>query len=170
MSLRDKLRGLRGGETIGTDVSDGAATSSGIGGSDASSSSSAADENSGNKYDAVPGVSLSGTSELSEFAPRQDGDYYCADRGLHLRFARPVVTESDTAEIEPARGEFTTSGRFAVQRRFSRPIVYTVLSNTSVGGGTARLRGDDAVLTVRRTDTETRSAERLEFAFEADDS
>lgn len=123
-------------------------------------------EGSSTEYDAATG--LSGSTELTEFAPRQDGDYRCAERGLYLRFARPIVTETatetaantDGGHTEPARGEFTTSGRFTVQRPFGRPIVYTVLDGS----------GHDAALVVRRTDTATRQAERLEFAFESDDA
>lgn len=145
MGLRDRLLGTRGGDRDGQ--ADGM-------GSDAG-------------YDAAAGAGLTGTAELAEFAPRQDGDYRCVSRGLYLRFARPIVTETvtgpaaDGSELaEPARGEFTTSGRFTVQRRFGRAIVYTVLS----GGG------NDAVLVVRRTDTAGRQAERLEFVFESDEA
>jgi hypothetical protein len=158
MSLRDMLRGRRNDE--------------------------AGRDDSGAKYDESIGTestwdnALSGTVELTEFAPRQDGDYHCAERGLYLRFARPIVTETATHTAigtaagstgnHPARGEFTTSGRFTVQRPFGRPIVYTVLGDGA--GGTSRSRGNDAILAVRRTDTETRAAERLEFVFEPDET
>lgn len=138
MSLRDRLRGaLRG-----SDEDD--AVAAGGGGGDGGSAS---------------GDGLSAGAELSEFAPRQDGEYLCAERGLHLRFVRPTVLEVDAALAEPAQGEFTPSGRFSVQRRFGRPIVFTVLPDTA---------GYDESLTVRRTDTETRDAERLTYAFVAD--
>jgi hypothetical protein len=152
MSLRDMLRGRRNDEPGRDD--------------------------SGAEHDESLGTestwdnALSGTVELTEFAPRQDGDYHCAERGLYLRFARPIVTETATgtaaSSTGPARGEFTTSGRFTVQRPFGRPIVYTVLGDG--GGGTARLRGNEAALVVRRTDTGTREAERLEFVFEPDET
>lgn len=169
MSLRDKLRGLRGGDNDGGNDSDAVGSAAGDG-------ASTANRISGGRYDDAPGSGLSSSAELTEFAPRQDGEYHCAERGLHLRFARPAVTESDTTEAEAARGEFTTSGRFSVQRRFGRPIVYTVLSNAmprnarpgnAVPGDTAEY---DVTLTVRRTNTETRAAERLEFTFEADEA
>jgi hypothetical protein len=153
MSLRDMLRGRRGGdEGIVTD----AATEH--------------DESLGTE--STRDNALSGTVELTEFAPRQDGDYHCAERGLYLRFARPIVTETATgtaaSSTGPARGEFTTSGRFTVQRPFGRPIVYTVLDDGV--GGTSRVRGNDAALVVRRTDTGTREAERLDFVFEPDET
>ncbi len=142
MRLRDMLRGRRGGdEGIVTD----AATEH--------------DESLGTE--STWDNALSGTVELTEFAPRQDGDYHCAERGLYLRFARPIVTETAAAgHRDAARGEFTTSGRFTVQRPFGRPIVYTVLDDG----------GHDAALVVRRTDTGTREAERLDFAFEKDEA
>jgi hypothetical protein len=153
MGLRDMLRGRRGGDEV---IVTGAATEH--------------DESVGTE--STWDNALSGTVELTEFAPRQDGDYHCAERGLYLRFARPIVTETATgtaaSSTGPARGEFTTSGRFTVQRPFGRPIVYTVLDDG--GGGTARLRGNDAALVVRRTDTGTREAERLEFVFEPDET
>lgn len=150
MSLRDKLRGLRG-----SDEGHGDPRPSG---------------DRDNMYDgaAVDGQ-LSGRAELSEFAPRQDGDYHCAHRGLYLRFARPVVTETDAEVAEPARGEFTTSGRFAVQRMFYRPIVYTVLDDAPTrDAGATDGAANDVALVVRRTDTQTGTAERLEFTFEPD--
>jgi hypothetical protein len=157
MGLRDMLRGRRGGgEGIVTD----AATEH--------------DESLGTE--STRDDALSGTVELTEFAPRQDGDYHCAERGLYLRFARPIVTETATriatgtaaSSTGAARGEFTTSGRFTVQRPFGRPIVYTVLDDG--GGGTPHRPLNDATLVVRRTDTETRAAERLEFVFEKDEA
>lgn len=126
MSLRDRLRGMRSG---GETL---------------------------REYDASADPVIFTSAEISEFTPRQDGDYRNAAAGLFLRFARPVVTETDTAIAEVAHGEFTTAGRFTVQRRFGRPIVYTVLD------------GSDDALTVRRTDTATREAAQLEFTFEAD--
>jgi hypothetical protein len=158
MSLRDMLRGRRNDEP-GRDDS-GAEHDESLG------SESTRDN------------ALSGTVELTEFAPRQDGDYHCAERGLYLRFARPIVTETaphtatgtaaSSTGNHPARGEFTTSGRFTVQRPFGRPIVYTVLDDGS--GGTSRPPGNDATLVVRRTDTGAGEAERLEFAFEPDEA
>ncbi len=134
MGLRDRLRGKR---------TDGHGAESSVDG-----------------YDAAAGPGLSGTVELTEFAPRQDGDYRCAERDLYLRFARPIVTETTGADTSPARGEFTTAGRFTVQRPFGRPIVYTVLHDGE----------NDAALVVRRTDAATREAERLEFVFEPDEA
>lgn len=113
------------------------------------------------EYDGVPADSLSGEVDVTEFEPRPDGDYRCVERGLILRFARPAVTETDAVAPESARGEFTTAGRFVVQRPFGRPVVYTALTANS-------LAADDAVLTVRRTDTATGATERLDFRFEPD--
>ncbi len=106
--------------------------------------------------------------DVTDFDPRSDGDYHCTPRSLFLRFARPAVTETsaatdaepaDLAPPEPARGEFTQSGRFVVQRPFGRAVVYTVLEYR-----------EDFML-VRRTDTSvtgpTGTAE-LEFTFEPD--
>jgi len=138
MGLRDRLLGARSGDRR----------------SDADGASS------GTEYDAAAGSALSGTMELTEFAPRQDGDYRCTTRGLYLRFARPIVTETAGVDAQPARGEFTTAGRFTVQRPFGRPIVYTVLHDG----------GNDAALVVRRTDAATGAAERLDFAFEKDEA
>jgi hypothetical protein len=111
---------------------------------------------------------LFGAAELSEFGPRQDGDYRCTSAGLFLRFARPIVTETTVPETAgaadyPATGEFTTSGRFTVQRPFGRPIVYTVLGDDADGPAAY-----DEMLVVRRTDTGTRTTDRLEFTFEPD--
>lgn len=157
MSLRDRLRSMRSGAVDEYDGMPGK-------GSGAAESASLA----------------SGGTELAEFAPRQDGDYHCASAGLFLRFARPVVTETvvtETATAEtaaadtaagkptadaPASGEFTTSGRFTVQRPFGRPIVYTVLA--AIDAPAAYREG----ITVRRTDTGTRATDRLEFTFEPD--
>lgn len=116
------------------------------------------------EYDDVPADPLSGNSDVTEFAPRPDGDYHCAERGLYLRFARPAVTETDAERPEPARGEFTAAGRFVVQRPFGRPVVYTVLGNGDAPYDPRR----NTVLTLRRTDTGTGAAERLDFTFEPD--
>lgn len=162
MSLWDRVRG----ERVGTNTRAGHSASRQR---DIGPESSTAGPNAGSAVDSIA-AGLSGTVELTEFAPRQDGDYRCTERGLYLRFARPIVTETvtetasaaatDTNSEGPARSEFTTSGRFTVQRPFARPIVYTVL-----GDGTP---GNDAALVVRRTDTATREAVRLEFVFEPD--
>lgn len=116
------------------------------------------------------GTHRAGRDDVVDFDPRSDGDYHCADRGLYLRFARPAVTEtcstgtpdregSGADSREPARGEFTASGRFIVQRRFGRPVVYTVLA---VRAGS---------MLVRRTDTAVTGPSgtaELEFTFEPD--
>ena len=101
-----------------------------------------------------------GRTDVTDFDPRSDGEYHCAARGLYLRFARPAVMESDDAHADPARGEFTQSGRFVVQRRFGRAVVYTVLE---------RRPGQ---LTVRRTDTSVTGGggtAELRFTFEPDE-
>lgn len=141
MSLRDRLRRRQPGS--GQD-----------------SESSPADVGDADAAGAVSGVAR---DDVTDFEPRSEGDYHCADRGLYLRFARPAVTETseqaDGAHPDPARGEFTSSGRFVVQRRFGRPVVYTVLE-TGVG-----------MLLVRRTDTAVPGAagtEELWFTFEPD--
>lgn len=133
MSLRDRWRG-RGGEN------DGAAGSGEQNGA-------------AGGYDADAGTA--GALDTDDFAPRQDGDYHCVDEGLYLRFARPIVTET-AAGAAGAQGEFTTSGRFTVQRPFARPIVYTVLA------------ADSDSITMRRTDTGSRRSQAMTFAFEAD--
>lgn len=105
---------------------------------------------------AVGASALSAAAELAEFAPRQDGEYTCADRGLILRFTHATVVETDATEAEPAVGDFTNGARFSVQRRFGRPIVFTVLETAS------------GALVLRRTDTATRQAERLDYLFTPD--
>lgn len=115
---------------------------------------------------AVPVRALA-REDVTDFDPRSDGDYHCVERGLYLRFARPAVTETseraDDAHPDPARGEFTQSGRFVVQRRFGRPVVYTVLERRP------------GLLTVRRTDTSVTGSDgtdgtaELQFTFEPDD-
>lgn len=102
---------------------------------------------------------LAAAIELAEFTPRQDGEYCCSERGLILRFTHATVVEADAAESEPAVGDFTNGARFSVQRRFGRPIVFTVLEPGD---------GDDGALVLRRTDTATREAGRLVYAFAAD--
>ena len=102
-----------------------------------------------------------GRDDVTDFDPRSDGDYHCAERGLYLRFARPAVTETpavpDTPAGEVARGEFTSSGRFVVHRPFGRPGVDTVLEDRP------------GSMTVRRTDTAvTGSTAELAFTFEPD--
>ncbi len=137
MSLRDRLRRRQPG-------------------SDQDSESSPADADDAGPAGVVAGVAR---DDVTDFEPRSEGDYHCADRGLYLRFARPAVTETDDAHPDPARGEFTASGRFVVQRRFGRPVVYTVLE-TGVG-----------MLLVRRTDTAVpgeAGTEELWFTFEPD--
>lgn len=111
-------------------------------------------------HDGMSGDPPSGDVDVSDFAPRPDGDYHNAERGLILRFARPAVTETDAEHGDAAHGEFTAAGRFVVQRPFGRAVVYTVL-----GGERSAY---DVVLTVRRTDTGTGTSERLDFAFEPD--
>lgn len=114
--------------------------------------------------DVAAGDASSADVDVSDFAPRPDGDYHCADRGLYLRFARPAVTETDRAHEDVARGEFTSAGRFVVQRPFARPVVYTVLR----GGSGGENPGYDTALAVRRTDTGSGTSELLDFAFEPD--
>lgn len=133
MGLRDRLRGLRGVEEGSTDY-------------DVSS-------------DAGDAAAVPAAAELDEFTPRQDGDYCCAERGLNLRFSRPTVTETAAGHDEPALGEFPNTGRFAVQRRFERPIVFTVLEPSATDG---------SELVVRRTDTETRESAAVRYRFEPD--
>jgi len=134
MSLRDRLR-RRG------DGGDEASDTSEPGGSGASGASGARDD-------------------ISDFDPHSDGDYRCAEPELLLRFARPVVLETDPRHPDPARGEFTQSGRFVVQRRFGRPVVYTVLDYRP------------GAMTVRRTDTSVTGPQgtaELDFVFEPDE-
>lgn len=152
MGWRDRLRRHRDGSADGeprpTDatgaVRDGGDTGTG-GGPGGGTDSTPSDGPTG------------GRDDVTDFAPRPDGDYHCADLGLYLRFARPTVIETDTALPEPARGEFTASGRFTVQRPFARAVVYTVLEQHA-----------DASLLVRRTDTNDRSSHEVAFAFEPD--
>jgi hypothetical protein len=94
--------------------------------------------------------------DVTDFSPRSDGDYHSTEPAVFLRFARPAVTESTARADEPAVGEFTSSGRWVVQRRFGRPVVYTVLE----------VRGES--FTARRTDTATASTAELLFTFEPD--
>jgi len=136
MSLRDRLRrrGDGGGENGGDEASDTSASS-------ASGASGARED-------------------ITDFDPHPDGDYRCAEPELLLRFARPVVLETDPRHPDPARGEFTQSGRFVVQRQFGRPIVYTVLDYRP------------GAMTVRRTDTSVTGpagTAELDFAFEPDE-
>jgi hypothetical protein len=107
-----------------------------------------------------PATAASARDDITDFDPHSDGDYRCTERGLLLRFARPVVLETDAEHADPARGEFTQSGRFVVQRPFDRPIVYTVLDYRP------------GVMVVRRTDTsvtDTDGTTELEFVFEPDE-
>ena len=99
-----------------------------------------------------------------DFRPRFDGSYRHAGGGpdgangeehgaavvgpridLTLRFSHGSVTETadgpGATEDGAAVGEYTSSGRFVVQRRFGRPIVYTILEIADEG------------FTARRTDT-----------------
>jgi hypothetical protein len=136
MSLRDRLRrrGDGGDEDGGDEASD----------TSVSSQSGAA----------------GAREDISDFDPHSDGDYRCNEQDLLLRFARPVVLETDARYPDPARGEFTQSGRFVVQRRFGRPIVYTVLDYRP------------GTMTVRRTDTSvtgTAGTAELDFVFEPDE-
>lgn len=105
-------------------------------------------------HDVAPGRTY---AEITDFTPRQDGDYHCVELGCFLRFARPAVTETMPSTAGVARGEFTTAGRFTVQRPLSRPVVYTVLAFDAVS------------ITARRTDTATGTSAEYEFVFEPDE-
>lgn len=138
MSLRDKLRALRpAGSAPPSDPDPDDVTAAPA---------------------AVTGTSVAASprDDVTDFSPRSDGDYHCAEPAVFLRFARPAVTESTSGTGEPAVGDFTASGRWVVQRRFGRPVVYTVLE----------VRGDS--FTARRTDTATASTAELLFTFEPD--
>lgn len=86
-----------------------------------------------------------------DFRPRFDGGY-ADDTGVVLRFSPSTVQEVADGVDGPASGEYTPSGRFVVQRRFARPIVYTVLSMSDDG------------FSARRTDTNAGGA-ATEVAF-----
>jgi hypothetical protein len=90
------------------------------------------------------------------FRPRFDGGYVGGGHPdgtvIVLRFTQSSVSEViDGADGDGAAGgEYTPSGRFVVQRRFARPIVYSVLAitddsfearrtDTNPGGGTTEL-------------------------------
>lgn len=95
-------------------------------------------------------------SEEDGFAPRTDGDYLAGP--YILRFARPVVTETDPAQAALGRGEFTDGGRFIIERPFARPVVYTVLVVDAEG----------APLRLRRTDTGSRQSAEWDVTFAPD--
>lgn len=101
---------------------------------------------------------LDGTdpSEEDGFAPRTDGDYVVGS--YILRFARPVVTETDPEQAALGRGEFTDGGRFIIERPFARPVVYTVLA----------VDGEGAPLRLRRTDTDSRESAEWDITFAPD--
>lgn len=102
-----------------------------------------------------------------DFRPRTDGRYLCQDvGGVALRFSGSSVQETSglapassaaPGPDRPATGEYTSSGRFVVQRRFGRPVVYTVLA-----------AGPDG-FSARRTDTNPDGdLAQLEFTFQPD--
>jgi hypothetical protein len=139
VSLRDKLRALRpAGPAAPSDPADP---------DDVAAAAPAVTGTSG---------TASPRDDVTDFSPRSDGDYHCAEPAVFLRFARPAVTESTADTDEPAVGDFTSSGRWVVQRRFGRPVVYTVLE----------MRADS--FTARRTDTATAGTAELLFTFEPD--
>lgn len=143
MSLRDKLRVLRPGTAP-----------AGPADPDVSGTSAPSESNPGASGRAS--APTPARNDVTDFSPRSDGDYRCPDPAVVLRFARPAVTESTAGADEPAVGEFTSSGRWVVQRRFGRPVVYTVLET---GSGS---------FTARRTDTATAATAELIFTFEPD--
>ena len=106
----------------------------------------------GSQEDGGAGPDGDGPPEPIDFRPRFDGGY--ADgTGIVLRFTPSHVSEIADGADGPqgaAGGEYTPSGRFVVQRRFARPIVYAVLAagtdgfaarrtDTNPGGGTAEV-------------------------------
>jgi hypothetical protein len=145
VSLRDKLRVLRPGTAP-----------AGLADPDVSGTPAPSESNPG-----APGRGSAPTparNDVTDFSPRSDGDYRCPDPAVVLRCARPAVTESTAGADEPAVGEFTSSGRWVVQRRFGRPVVYTVLET-----------GPES-FTARRTDTATAATAELIFTFEPDEA
>ena len=100
-----------------------------------------------------------GVPEPIDFRPRFDGAYRPVgptDGVGRLTFSRTSVTESGAAGA--STGDYTSSGRFVVQRPFGRPVVYTVLAVAPDG------------FTARRTDTAIPQTTRVEFLFEASSS
>lgn len=159
MSLWDRVRGARVETSAPEDHSaspNPSASRDHSAGPNPSAASSTAGANAGAAVGSGA-AALSAALELAEFTPRQDGEYACAERGLILRFTHTTVVETDAAEAEPAVGDFMGGARFSVQRRFGRPIVFTVLEP-----------GHDGALVLRRTDTATRQAERLAYTFAPD--
>jgi hypothetical protein len=108
-----------------------------------------------------PAAGPVGDGDPIDFRPRLDGPYRDGTgHGLSLRFTPSTVQESggeDSHDVGegPATGEYTASGRFVVQRRFGRPVVYTVLMLTDDG------------FVARRTDTRT-DGESAEVTFRFD--
>jgi hypothetical protein len=105
------------------------------------------------------------------FKPLQTGIYTGGPDGFAaLRFyptgkvflAQQAADEADArtqlgpGNSDPAMGQFTGAGRFVVQRRFERPIVFTVLE------------ADDTGLTVRLTATEAARTGRFRYTFVPD--
>lgn len=98
--------------------------------------------------------------EVTEFTPRQNGEYQCEGRPQYLRFTGPTVAETTDGTQEPTTGDFTLTGRFSVQRQFERPVVFTVLSQDAEAG----------TFVARRTDTNTRATEELTYTFREDEA
>lgn len=98
--------------------------------------------------------------DITDFRPRSDGRYEAAidpvstNQLSALRFSGSRVSET-TAAGAPS-GEYTPSGRFSINARFERPIIYTVLS------------ADAESFTARRTDAGTGQVAELRYCFVAD--
>ena len=116
--------------------------------------------------------SLSAEAEDSDwFRPKQAGTYIGGpEHARYLRFhvtgrvyvaggtadapsARPLLGPENA---DPTVGQYTGAGRFVVQRKFERPMVFTVLN------------ADDAGLTVRLTATGVAQTGEHRYEFEPD--
>ena len=112
------------------------------------------------------------TSDVADpmaFSPRSDGLYDGgespdeAGSGLYLKFVGRKVSEAvgptsvgdaqAAFATADAVGDFTPAGRFTVQARFERPVIYTVLATSDRG------------FTARRTDTAVGSSHEIEYVF-----
>ncbi|MTD13263.1 hypothetical protein GIS00_04785 [Nakamurella sp. YIM 132087] len=106
------------------------------------------------------------------FRPRMDGSYV-APSGERLRFVSWSRVELVPADgSAPATGEYTGAGRFTVQARFERPVIFAVAEpdpgpETEAGTGTpgvADLPPPDHFV-ARRTDGRDRSTADVRYDF-----
>jgi hypothetical protein len=82
-----------------------------------------------------------------------NGRVYLAPSAADAAEARPQLGPSNP---DPTVGQYTGAGRFVVQRRFERPIVFTVLA------------ADDDGITVRITATDVAQTGQFRYTFNPD--